>query len=174
MWDINDWGVKTWTVVSWQSRFVQNWHFAWNPPQQVPDGFRAVHHWQTALYILPCTVCSVNDVLLRTHWKPMAEGFRQKSLNKLVYLAENPGPGVFYCSIIDGPHGTHYQGEGNSIIYEQYCWDTLYFSGEYHISIGQAKVRIMNEWLSSLQIVTIDGAAVARHTFWHLIWRLCL
>ena len=76
----------------------------------------------------------------------MAEGFRQKSLNKLVYLAENPQPAVYYCSIIDGPHGTHYQGEGNSIIFEQYRWDTLYFSGEYYISIGHAKEHVKNDY----------------------------
>ena len=140
------------------------------------EGFRAVHHWQTARYTLPCTVWSVINVLPRTHWKPAVEKFGSKSLNKLVYLAKNPRPTV----------------SGSFLLFHH--WRTTRYSlsgrGKFNylrtILLGHLVFlrRILHfdrpskgahyEWPSSLQIVTIDGAAVARHIFWHLIWRLWL
>ena len=77
----------------------------------------------------PYTVWSVIKVLLRTYWKPAVDSGKKVQIN-WYFRPKTHGrrfPAVFCCSIIDGPHGTHYQGEGNSIIYGQYHWDTLYF-----------------------------------------------
>ena len=153
MWDVIDGAVETWVVVSWLVFGSQNLFKTDILPEthhiRLPFCLTTEGSWRVFwLYIIDrphCTFFYLScDLLLRTHWKPAVDGFRQKRPNKLVFLARNPQLAIFCCSIIDGPHSTHYKG--NSIIYEQYVWDTLYFLGEYYISIGHAKVRIMNDY----------------------------
>ena len=151
------------------------------------EGFLAVHHWRTTRYILPCTVwsgtffqlpCSYNviNVLLRTHWKPAAKRFRQKSSNKLVYLAENPRPTVFGSFLLFHHwRTTRYSLPGRGKF--NYLWTIslghpVFLRRIFYFDRPCKGARY--EWLSSLHVVTIDGAAVARHTFWHLILRFCL